>query len=68
MSHPKTNTSPPVDDQSVEFIYQNHQGEIAWRHVIPLTMWYGSTQWHPEPQWLLKARDLDRDAERDFAV
>ena len=29
---------------------------------------FGSTQWHPEPQWLLQAWDVDKDAERDFAL
>jgi hypothetical protein len=35
---------------------------------VPLAPWYGSTEWHPEPQWLLKARDVAKGAERDFAI
>jgi hypothetical protein len=31
-------------------------------------MWYGHTEYHKEDQWLLKALDLDKNAERDFAV
>lgn len=30
-------------------------------------LWYGSTQWHPEPQWLLHAFDTGCEAYRDFA-
>jgi len=44
------------------------KGERGVRRVKPIKLWWGSTQWHPEPQWLLKAMDLDKDAERDFAV
>ena len=39
----------------------------AVRRVRPIELWYGKTEWHPEEQWLLKAWDLDKDAERNFA-
>ena len=38
------------------------------RHVIPVTVFFGYADWHPEPQWFLKAWDLDRQAERDFPL
>ena len=50
------------------FEYVNWKGEKGIRRVIPIKLWWGSTQWHPEPQWLLKAKDLDKNEERDFAV
>lgn len=51
-----------------KFIYTNHRGETAERTVIPLGVRFGSTQWHPEPQWLLRAFDLEKGAEREFAM
>jgi hypothetical protein len=57
------------DDLLVEFYYRNHEGKQSYRRVLPMVIWYGTTQWHPEPQWFLKARADDRDGqERDFAM
>jgi predicted DNA-binding transcriptional regulator YafY len=50
------------------FRYKNWEGNIATRKVIPLEVWYGKTEWHKEEQWLLKALDLDKNAQRDFAM
>lgn len=48
--------------------YTNHRGERALRRVVPQRIWFGSTPWHPEKQWLMEAFDLDRQAQRDFAL
>ncbi|HXA22353.1 MAG TPA: hypothetical protein VNW90_08640 [Acetobacteraceae bacterium] len=29
---------------------------------------YGSTEWHPQPQWLVQAFDMEQGAERLFAL
>jgi predicted DNA-binding transcriptional regulator YafY len=50
------------------FKYKNWEGKEAVRKVRPMKIWYGKTEWHPEEQWLLKAWDLDKDAERNFAL
>jgi predicted DNA-binding transcriptional regulator YafY len=50
------------------FKYKNWQGETAIRHIIPIKFWYGRTEFHKKDQWLLKATDVDKNAERDFAV
>ena len=50
------------------FVYRNHRGEISERRVTPLGVRYGSTKWHPEHQWLLCAYDLDKGAQREFAM
>ncbi len=55
-------------DPPLVFRYRNHAGEVAVRRVVPYRLWYGSTEWHPQPQWLLAACDLDRQAIRDFAL
>lgn len=52
----------------VTLTYTNWKGETAERAIIPRRVWWGSTEWHPEPQWLLTAFDVDKQAERDFAL
>lgn len=48
--------------------YTNWRGEYAVRRIRPSTLWFGTTEWHPEAQWFLKARDLDKNKDRDFAL
>lgn len=48
--------------------YRNWRGEVAVRRLRAIAFWYGSTEWHPTPGLMLKAVDLDKNAERDFAV
>jgi hypothetical protein len=35
--------------------------------LVPLGVWHGSTEWHPGPQWLLRAID-EQGRTRDFAL
>lgn len=49
-------------------IYTNYRGETAERTITPKRVWYGISDWHPEPQWFLTAFDHDRNADRDFAL
>lgn len=51
-----------------KFAYLNHRGRTSQRRVTPLRFYYGSTTYYPEPQWLLHAYDLDKNAIRDFAL
>jgi predicted DNA-binding transcriptional regulator YafY len=56
--------------QRLTFDYTNHRGETGTRRVEccgSLPFW-GATDWHPEPQWLLDIFDLDRKAWRAFAM
>ncbi len=48
--------------------YRNWRGEVATRRLRAIAFWYGSTEWHPTPGLMLKAIDLDKNAERDFAA
>jgi len=57
------NTPKPV-----RIIYTNWRGETSERKVKPIKIWFGSTEWHKEEQWLLRALDITKDAERDFAL
>lgn len=51
----------------VKFMYKNHRGNVSERHCRPIRMWFGSTAWYREPQWLLEMFDIDKGATRDFA-
>lgn len=59
---------PAPAGEPLTFTYRNYRGEIALRRVQPLAIRFGSTEWHPEPQWLLRAFDLDKGEEREFAM
>lgn len=52
----------------LKFIYTNWQGETRERTVIPIKIWYGHTDYHKKDQWFLKALDIEKNAERDFAL
>ncbi len=48
--------------------YTNYRGETSIRNIEPISVWFGRTDFHKEHQWLLTARDLDKGANRDFAL
>lgn len=54
--------------KEIKILYTNWKGKTRERTIIPLEVWYGATEWHPEDQWFLKAKDIDKQAERDFAL
>jgi Predicted transcriptional regulator len=55
-------------EKSVSILYTNWRGETAERTIIPEKIFFGSTEWHKEPQWLLHAFDVEKTAYRDFAM
>ncbi len=55
-------------NQTVRVVYTNWRGETAERTIVPIEIYWGSTEWHPEEQWLLKVWDVERNAERSYAV
>ena len=52
----------------ITLTYTNWRGETAQRTITPKRIWWGATDWHPEPQWLLTAFDAEKQADRDFAL
>lgn len=52
----------------VRILYTNYRGKTALRAIIPERLYFGSTEWHPEPQWLLEATDVEKDQSRSFAM
>lgn len=54
--------------QQTQFEYINYKGIKSTRNVIPMSLYFGSTEFHPENQWLIVAYDLDRQGDRTFAL
>lgn len=54
--------------QVVEILYTNYRGETSRRKILPEKIWFGATDWHPEPQWLIDALDIEKGALRNFAM
>ena len=54
--------------EPLHLLYRNWRGEIAVRSVSPRSIYYGVTQWHPEPQWFMSAMDDERGSIRDFSM
>lgn len=60
-----------ADPQDVLIDYTNWRGQRSWRRVRPVSLRFDSNQWHPEPQWLILAVDLESggdDEMRYFAA
>lgn len=61
-------TEPTTSFTPVPILYVNHRGEVAVRRIVPGPLWFGSTEWHREPQWLMTADEPDTGKRRDFAL
>ncbi len=48
--------------------YTNWRGETSLRKILPIRIWYGATEWHPQSQWFMDAYDTDKEALRSFAL
>ena len=58
-------TSP----QSEVYIdYTNWRGKRAKRCIRPISIKYGSNEWHPAKQWLLVATDVEANKTKEFAM
>ena len=53
---------------NVRINYTNWKGVTSDRLIRPLRVRWGTTEWHPEGQWLLDAMDLDKNDIRTFAM
>jgi len=54
--------------EAITLTYRNWRGKTAVRTITPKRIWFGSTDWHPDRQWLITAFDHDKQADRDFAL
>lgn len=57
-----------VESKSVRILYTNYKGDTALRTIVPERVFFATTEWHPEPQWLLEALDVDKHQMRSFAL
>lgn len=48
--------------------YTNWRGETSIRTFRFHHLFWGSSEWHPEPQWLVKGFDYDKQDYRDYAL
>jgi len=55
-------------NKHIKILYTNWRGETTERTIVPEKIYFGSTEWHPEEQWLLTAFDVEKKASRDFAM
>ena len=56
------------DSKVVVILYTNYRGDRASRKIKPERIYFGSSQWYPEEQWLLDALDLGKGEPRSFAI
>lgn len=61
-------TAEDVMGASVTIDYINHRSQRRPRLILPMAIRYGSTEFHPESQWLLEAIDLEKKESRTFAL
>lgn len=61
---------PSGEFGELRLVYRNHRGRISERRISTdrIRMSFGSNEWHPDPQYLLHAFDLDIQAWRHFAL
>ena len=57
-----------MEKNEVKILYTNYRGETSYRNIIPQSISFISTEWHHEAQWILTAFDIDKNAERGFAI
>lgn len=65
---PAQDAEPVAGGTPITMTYRNYRGQVDQRTVVPTRIWFGSTDWHPEPGWLMSAYDLAKAAHRDFAL
>lgn len=54
--------------QRLLFKYTNWRGETSQRRVQAWGVFWGTTPFHTEPQWLLQAFDHEKRVQRVFAM
>ena len=56
------------DNKKVTILYTNWKGETKYRNIIPISIEFKSTEWHKQEQWILNAIDVEKNAQRGFAI
>ena len=63
-----TEVTDPKEWPAVVINYTNWKGMTHTRIITPIRFFFGSTEYHPTPQYLLLARDEEIEEDRVFAV
>lgn len=63
-------TELDITPRAILIDYTNWKGVRKQRWITPLNhcLWWGSTEWHKEEQWLLRAIDGEDGKVKDFAL
>lgn len=56
------------EKKQVKILYTNWKGVTSYRSIIPKSIEFKSTEWHKDEQWILNAFDVDKNADRNFAI
>ena len=56
------------DAEFITFTYTNWKGKKAQRKALMKSLYWGSNEWHPQEQWLVRGFDLDKQAMRTYAL
>ena len=56
------------DNKKVTILSTNWKGETKYRNIIPISIEFKSTEWHKQEQWILNAIDVEKNAQRGFAI
>lgn len=55
-----------VEPFTITFDYTNWRGEERHRRAVIRSVYFGTTEYYPEPTWLLDGVDLERNVERTY--
>ena len=70
--HRKIKDVPILDmsgsSHQVTFDYVNWKGKTSQRRAVIDRLYWGSNEYHPEPQFLVDGYDLDKTAPRTYAL
>jgi len=54
--------------RAIEFDYTNHRGETKKRRALPESVRFEETPYHKPAQWIMRAYDYEKHAQRSFAM
>jgi hypothetical protein len=55
---------------AAKLLYVNYKGEPSYRYVMLYEngVRHGTNEWHTTPQYLLRVYDIEKAADREFAM
>lgn len=57
-----------AQENPIKVRYTNYRGQTAIRTIIPIRFLFGSTEHHPNEQWLVEVWDIEKGAPRTYAL